>query len=95
MANLTEGLRGQLAILEGYTAKAPPDLRADLRLVTETFADYIEVQDDFELGAAVAGVEPPPDFMVRLRATVERLGSSEFTEAAARVTAWVDKECGR
>ncbi len=92
-ANLTEGLRGQLAAHEGYALKAPSGIRADLQLVTETFADFIDAQAKINIGAIAAGVDPSPDTVAKLRAVAERLGSPEFMNAAARMSTWLEAEC--
>jgi len=94
VANLTEGLRGQLAALEGYAAKAPPEIRADLRLVTEVFAEFIDAQAKINIGAVAAGVDPLPGDVAQLRAVVERLASPEFVAAASRMSTWLEAECG-
>jgi len=95
MGNLNAGLRDQLAALEGYAEKAPSEVKADLRLVAQAFADFIESMANASVAAATTGVDPSPDTLARLRAATERIGSIEFMEASARVSAWLDLECGR
>ncbi len=95
MANLTAGLQAQLAALEGYAEKAPSDMKDDIRLMADAFSDFIEAQASISVAAVAAGVEPPPDTMAKLLAATVRIRSGEFIEAAGRLSAWLDTECGR
>ncbi len=93
MAHLGEGLDNALGTLEGFAAKAPSEIRGDLEIVADGFATFVQAMREVNFNPA-AGGSPPPDAMAKMAAATEQLEKAEFTEAAARVSAWLERECG-
>ena len=92
MANLDEGLEDSLTLFEGFADKAPSEIRSDFRVVAAGFAEFVKVMREANFDPA-AGQLPTAEAMAKLEDANKTLESSEFTAAAARVSAWFERQC--
>lgn len=80
--------------LEAFATAAPSEIRDDLKIVVEGYANVARVFSDANYDPA-SGQPPSPEVLQKLQQTSVGLSETRFTAAADRVNAWFQNKCGR
>jgi hypothetical protein len=75
-----------------FADAAPSEIEADLKVLADAYAAYVEVAADADI---TAGSTPSADAMEKLADASEEFSSSEFQAAAQRVQTWFQTKCGK
>ncbi len=89
----TDDLENSVDAFEAFAANAPSEIRDDLRTVAEGYSEFVEILAEANFNPT-SGEAPSPEAMAKLEAASEKFDDSGFEEAAARVSAWFENECG-
>jgi hypothetical protein len=86
----SQDVSGDIEKFREYAERVPEEIRADVTVLAEAYADYIEELQDLGLQA---GEVPSADQLAQLQAASQSLGSSEVQAASTSVSAWTTENC--
>jgi hypothetical protein len=78
------------ALLEEFAENAPDEIRADLEVLAEAYAEYVDVLADVDLQP---GQVPDADTLQELQSVLTSIDQQEVTAAATRVSQWTTENC--
>jgi hypothetical protein len=79
--------------LEAFANEAPEEIRDDLVLIAQAYAEIAQVWADAGFDPT-SGEPPSPETLAALQAAGDVASSQEFQAASDRVSAWFQSECG-
>jgi hypothetical protein len=78
------------AELQALVDKVPDEIRADVQVIAEWYADYAAKLEDIGIQA---GETPSADQLQQLQAALASFDQQELTQASERLSAWASENC--
>lgn len=73
-----------------FADNVPDEIRADVQVLADAFADYAEALSGLDLEA---GEAPTPEQALQLTQALSTIDQAEVTAASERVSAWTQENC--
>jgi hypothetical protein len=86
----SQDVSGDVEKFREYAEQVPEEIRDDVQVLAEAYAEYI---DELQSLGLEAGEVPSASQLAQLQAASQSLGSSEVEAASTRLSAWTTENC--
>jgi hypothetical protein len=85
-------LEASVEQMQAFADAAPDEIRDDLQLIYEAYAEFIQVMTDSGWDPT-SGEAPPPEVIAQLDSASQALNAEEVQAASERVNAYIESGC--